>query len=165
MIQLSSQATRLEFHRAIASLLRLLHCRDRDEICCFGLTPAQYYVLDTLAEGPRGVGELARAHGVAISTMTRVLQGLQARRLVALRTEPRDGRRRKATLTARGSQRWRAIRQAVLATEARIFDQFDAQGRQAIVTAMQRLVEGFAGGACCPPRTGSAPGADRGREP
>ncbi|MBI5379820.1 MAG: MarR family transcriptional regulator, partial [Nitrospirae bacterium] len=135
-----------------------------DAICCFGLTPAQYYVLETLADESMGVGDLARAHGVAISTMTRVLQGLQAKRLVATRQEPRDGRRRQAALTARGKQRWRTIRQAVLATEARIFNQFDSRGQQAIVTAIKRLLEGFNGRGCCPPQTAASPVTNRRRK-
>lgn len=153
MIQLSSPPELLDFHRTLSFLLRLLHCRDRDEICCFGLTPTQYYVLETLAEEPQGVGELARAHGVAISTMTRVLQGLQAKRLVATRQEPRDGRRRKAALTARGKQRWRAIRQAVLDAEARMLGRFDAPGRRALVSVLQQLTASVGGGTCCLPET------------
>jgi DNA-binding MarR family transcriptional regulator len=153
MVQLSSPAELLDFHRAISSLLRLLHCRDRNAICCFGLTPAQYYVLETLAGESLGVGDLARAHGVAISTMTRVLQGLQARRLVALRPEPRDGRRRRAALTAQGKQRWRTIRQAVLATEARMLSHLDANRQRAVVDVLKTLTACFADGTCCTTET------------
>jgi DNA-binding MarR family transcriptional regulator len=85
--------------------------------------------------------------------MTRVLQGLQARRLVALRPEPRDGRRRRAALTAQGKQRWRTIRQAVLATEARMLSHLDANRQRAVVDVLKMLTACFADGTCCATET------------
>jgi len=67
------------------------------------LSPAQQLTLEALREGPLSVGELAARTGVALSTATRMVQGLGRLGLVAgVEVEGADRRRRYAELTGVG---------------------------------------------------------------
>jgi DNA-binding MarR family transcriptional regulator len=70
-------------------LLRSLATIDRQA----GLTAARLSALSVIVfAGPRSLGELAAAEGVAGPTMTRIVDGLVAGGLAERRPDPRDGR-------------------------------------------------------------------------
>lgn len=66
------------------------------------LSPAQQLTLLTLRDGPLGVSEVAQGTGVAVSTATRMLQGLRRMGLVEPDVAGNDRRRRSTRLTAEG---------------------------------------------------------------
>lgn len=70
-------------------LLRSLAAVDRQA----GLTPARLSALSVIVfAGPRQLGELAAAEGVAGPTMTRIVDGLVGGGLAERRPDPGDGR-------------------------------------------------------------------------
>jgi DNA-binding MarR family transcriptional regulator len=94
-----------------------------DRLC--GLTPARLSALSVLVfGGPRTLGALAAAEGVAGPTMTRIVDGLIGEGLAERRPHPTDGRAVTIVATEAGDSLMRA-----------------AQGRRtdAIVTGLSRL--------------------------
>jgi len=86
-------------------LLRSLASVDR----LAGLTPARLSALSVIVfGGPRPLGELAAAEGVAGPTMTRIVDGLVAGGLAERRPDPRDGRAALIAATAPGEDLMRA---------------------------------------------------------
>ena len=72
---------------------------------------SQYITLKTLAHGPAGVGELARAAYVHPGGMTRLLDKLEERGLVAREAVPGDRRALQVHLTDAGRVIWNEISQ------------------------------------------------------
>ncbi len=67
------------------------------------LTGPQHLTLAALAAGPLGIGDLASATGVAVSSATRMVQGLERLELVAeAAVRLTDRRRRRVELTPAG---------------------------------------------------------------
>jgi DNA-binding MarR family transcriptional regulator len=86
-------------------LLRSLAAVDRQA----GLTPARLSALSVIVfGGPRSLGELAAAEGVAGPTMTRIVDGLVAGGLAERRPDPRDGRAVLIAATPAGESLMRA---------------------------------------------------------
>ena len=76
-------------HSGSIHLLRALQAVDSAS----GLTPARLSALSVLVfSGPKTLGALARAEGVAGQTMTRIVDGLVSEGLVNRRADVRDGR-------------------------------------------------------------------------
>ncbi len=86
-------------------LLRSLAAVDRQA----GLTPARLSALSVIVfGGPRSLGELAAAEGVAGPTMTRIVDGLVAGGLAERRPDARDGRAVLIAATPTGESLMRA---------------------------------------------------------
>jgi len=68
------------------------------------ISPPQQLALLVLHDGPRGIGEVARGTGVAVSSATRMVQGLERAGFVVRHEGGADGdrRRRPVALTAEG---------------------------------------------------------------
>lgn len=82
-------------------LLRSLAAVDR----LAGLTPARLSALSVLVfTGPRTLGELAAAEGVAGPTMTRIVDGLAGLGLAGRRRHPSDGRAVEIAATGDGER-------------------------------------------------------------
>jgi DNA-binding MarR family transcriptional regulator len=87
------------FHSAAIHALR--HVRREDPFT--GVPPAQLSALSVLVfAGPRTPGELAAAEQVRPPTMTRIVQGLEADRLVRRERDADDGRVHRLHATAKG---------------------------------------------------------------
>src|SRR5574341_634957 len=92
-------------HRATKELIKRYQFRDRNQICCHGLSVSQCYVLDALAEeGDLTMQRLAQRMGLAVSTMTRVVGQLVRRGYVRRRPDPVGRRVVHVTLTPRGRE-------------------------------------------------------------
>ena len=64
-------------HRALTDFVRQYQFRNRNEICCYGITVSQCYLLDTLStHGPLSMQEAATHLCLKISTVTRLVDGL-----------------------------------------------------------------------------------------
>src|SRR3981189_2189583 len=85
-------------------LSRILGQVGPDEVCCDGLSQRQCSILRTLVaqEGAR-ISDLAASSGISPSAMTRVLEKLEARKLVErVRGAQADGRAATVKITAAG---------------------------------------------------------------
>jgi len=124
------------FGDELVGLSRLFGVFERDAICCGSVSVSQCVVLQTLLAEPADVSNLARALGVTNSAMTRLLDGLEQRELVARERTSDDRRRVHLTLTEPGrmeAERLRDLtRQAVKNMLAQIPEAKHAQVLESI---------------------------------
>ena len=92
-------------YRLIHDIYVLLDAGDRRVLEQFKLTPSQYRVLTLLAAEPEWrLIDLSQAMLCARSTITRVVDGLEAAGLVCRIDHPADRRAQRLTLTAEGRE-------------------------------------------------------------
>jgi DNA-binding MarR family transcriptional regulator len=113
-------------------LLRSLAAVDR----LAGLTPARLSALSVIVfAGPRSLGALAAAEGVAGPTMTRIVDGLVAHGLAERRPDPGDGRAVVIAPTAAGESLMRAAAGRRIATIASAIAGLPAADRRRLAAA------------------------------
>jgi DNA-binding MarR family transcriptional regulator len=117
-------------------LLRGMRAVDRES----GLTPARLSALSVLVfGGPRGLGALARAEGVAGPTMTRIVDGLVAAGLAERRPHPADGRAVLVAPTPDGTALMHAARDRRVEAIAAALAQLPRRDRERLVRAAPLL--------------------------
>jgi DNA-binding MarR family transcriptional regulator len=113
--------------RIVVSLPRLL---ETDILRATGLTSNEYITLMSLSEAPNRevrMADLANATALSPSRMTRLVDDLQSRSLVAKRPSSSDGRGNVATLTNEGLAKLKAAYPEHLGSvRRRVFDHIDA---------------------------------------
>lgn len=103
-----------------------------------GLTLSQFSVLNHFVRlgGERSPASLASAFQVTRPTMTNTLQRLESAGLVAIRSDPGDGRAKIVTITEAG----RALREACVAAQVPLLAELDALlPRDDLVALLPRL--------------------------
>jgi DNA-binding MarR family transcriptional regulator len=127
----------LDSIRRIVQFIRL-SARSADRA---GISAAQLFVLHKLAESPAlSVNELAARTLTHQSSVSVVLQRLQARRLVARRRGGEDGRRVEVSLTARGQQLLRRVPDASQARLIAGVSRLPARQRRELARGLRSLV-------------------------
>src|SRR3954468_8455472 len=105
--------------RLHSSAIHLLR-RVRKQDVATGEGPARLSALSVLVfAGPQTLGELAAAEQVKPPTMSRIVAGLARSRLVEIKRDPQDARRRQIRATTKGThllQKGRKMRIEYLAT-------------------------------------------------
>jgi MarR family transcriptional regulator, 2-MHQ and catechol-resistance regulon repressor len=96
------QVNHIELYRALSELARRYQFRNRDEVCCYGLTVSQCYALQTLAGEPLTSGGLSAALGLDISSTTRLVDQLVRKRLVLRKRSADDARVKNIEITDAG---------------------------------------------------------------
>lgn len=139
---LTDQARR--FYHVFADLVRAYQFRDREETCCHGLSVSQCYTLDTLERhGALSMGELAGHLYLEISSMTRVVDQLVARKLVARITDAADRRVCRVQIARKGRALIAQVRADIVKEHERVLREVSAEGREAVITVLSRLREAF----------------------
>src|SRR5215475_2953438 len=88
---LPTQAKQL--HQALTHLVKKYQFRDRNDICCYGISVSQCHTLEVLGEhGTQTMQSLAQYLHLAVSTVTRVVDQLVDKALVERRTGATDRR-------------------------------------------------------------------------
>jgi DNA-binding MarR family transcriptional regulator len=124
--------------RLTKDLLRKFQMRDRNEITCCGVSVSQCYTLDTLGEhGEMSMVQLARKMFLDKSTMTRVVDGLIERELVARRFDENDRRVIYVTLTAAGRKLLAGIRAQQLNSLRQILERIPISERQKLLAGLE----------------------------
>lgn len=101
------------------------------------LTPSQLSAMAVLLNtGPQLMGELAAAEKVAPPSMTRVVNGLEERGLVARHADPRDRRQSRVTLTDTGRELLLALRRRRSEWLALRITELDADDRDVLRRAV-----------------------------
>jgi DNA-binding MarR family transcriptional regulator len=141
-------------HRAAKELIVRYQFRDRNQICCHGLSVSQCYVLDALAEhGDLTMQRLAQRMHLAVSTMTRVVAQLVRRGYARRRPDPEDGRVVHVTITPRGKEIMAAINRSLVESQRAILKALPPgqwEGATAVIEALGRGVREWQA-TCCPP--------------
>jgi len=136
--QLEQQAR--ELHQVVTELVKKYQFRDRNEICCYGVSVSQCYALAAIGErGQVTMGELAGQLHLTVSTMTRVVDQLVAKELVKRWFDPNDRRVCCVELTASGRKLLDQIRGELLATEKDILRKIKPEAREAVLSALREL--------------------------
>lgn len=109
-----------------------------------GVSPSQESALSTIKRlGKPTLGELAQAEQVQPPTMTRVIAGMEASRLIARMGDDEDRRVIRVELTAKGRatlERIKSLKNAYLAQQIATLSQEDRARAAALVTLLERLV-------------------------
>ena len=136
--QLAEQAQQL--HQALTHLVQQYQFRDRNDICCYGISVSQCHTLAALGEhGPLTMQALAKYLHLAVSTVTRVVGPLVDRGMLERRTGARDRRICEVALTPRGSELLRTIQGELIAREQAVLARIPAASRAHVVWAIEAL--------------------------
>jgi DNA-binding MarR family transcriptional regulator len=135
---LSEQADQL--HRAITALVKKYQFRDRNDICCYGISVSQCYTLEVLREyGALSMQALADQLQLAVSTVTRIVDQLVDKRLVERQSDPRDRRICQVQLTAEGQRLLHTVRKELVAREQAILQRLPTASRDHVIWAIAEL--------------------------
>lgn len=144
------------FHRVLTELIRVYQFRDRDAICCHGVSVTQCHALAAMAETEGlTLNELAAELYLEKSTVSRIVKKLEEKGLVDRSRHPEDGRAVQLTLTPEGGQLHDAIHRDLLEEQRRLLADFDPGVRESMIQFMDRLKREAAsridttGGQCC----------------
>ncbi len=137
---LQQQAEKMD--RLTKDLMRKFQMRDRNEIICCGVSVSQCYTLDMLGEhGEMSMVQLARKMFLDKSTMTRVIDGLVERELVARRFDDSDRRLIYVALTLKGRELREGIRAQQLHSLRQILERIPANERQKLLEGLGIFAE------------------------
>ena len=138
---------------AVQALVRRFSLVERSDIACCGMTVAQAATLEALtgSDGLR-LGVLCRRLGITASTLTRNLQRLRDRGLVALEADAGDRRASRVALTESGRRAAADLARQEAGFAASIVDALGSSGTAEVLAAMERLLGAIrtASEGCCP---------------
>lgn len=132
-------------------LARILGQVGPDEVCCGGLSQRQCAILRTLVaqEGAR-ISDLAASSCISPSAMTRVLEKLEARKLVGrVRGTLADGRAASVKITAAGRRVRQQLDELMRERTRTIIAAIPAKQRAGILDALKLLNDVIAASGCC----------------
>jgi len=134
-----------DLHRladTLNALATLYQFRSLDEPLYDALTVSQSYCLRQLYfRGARTMGELAAELQVQLSTMTGVIDQLEAKRLVQRARHPSDRRSLHVTLTARGRKLYQAAHEAFLSHLEPLFQGRSLAEREKILSFLAEVIQ------------------------
>lgn len=121
MIEINPDEAAERLHRLTKDLIRRYQFRDWNQICCYGISISQCYILDALAEeGDLTMQQLARRMFKSVSTMTRVVGQLVRRGYVKRRQDAEDRRVVHVSITPQGKAIAAAVNRDLIETQKAI---------------------------------------------
>ncbi len=139
---LRQQAGRL--YRSFAELARRYQFRDREEICCHGISVSQCYTLEALNEhAPLTMGELADHLHLKISTMTRIVDRLVEQKLGRRVEDAKDRRICRVRLAPKGQRLMSTIQSELIDVHETVLRSIAPGSRDAVISAMESLLAAF----------------------
>ncbi len=140
-IRLGEGAERL--HRLTKELIRRYQFRDWNQICCYGISISQCYILDVLAEeGDLTMQQLAKRMFKSVSTMTRVVSQLVRRGYVRRRQDPEDRRVVHVSITPQGKAVVAAINRDLIETQKAILQAIPSDQWAGAFKLLEALAQG-----------------------
>ncbi|MHC4415241.1 MAG: MarR family winged helix-turn-helix transcriptional regulator [Planctomycetota bacterium] len=139
---LPRQAERL--YQVFAELVRGYQFRDREGICCHGLSVSQCYTLEALqTQGPATMGELAGRLYLEVSSMTRIVDHLVANKLATRVADAGDRRVCRVQITRKGRDLVSRVRAELVKDHELILGEIPSESREAVISAMSHLLSAF----------------------
>ncbi|HET9697578.1 MAG TPA: MarR family winged helix-turn-helix transcriptional regulator [Terriglobales bacterium] len=132
-------------------LARILGQVGPDEVCCEGLSQRQCSILRILVaqEGAR-ISDLAATSGITPSAMTRVLEKLEARKLVErVRGSQEDGRAASVRITDAGRRTRQQLDDLMRERTTQIIESIPKQKRAQILESLELLNNAIESTGCC----------------
>ncbi len=131
-----------DFRDSIAELVKKYQFRDRNETVAYGISVSQAYALRCLSrDGPLVMKELARDLHLTVSTLTRVVDQLVAKKLARRSRSEEDRRLCRVELTARGRALWRRLEDELMEIDEEILSQLSSGERDAVIGVLRLLAE------------------------
>jgi DNA-binding MarR family transcriptional regulator len=129
-----------KFHSLIIELIKKYQFRDRNEVTAWGISVSQCYVLETLHfKGALTMKNLAEQMHLTISTITRLVDQLERKKLVKREQDPTDLRVRLITLTTKGESVFLKSWKNVFESEKRIFNNIMPEHRKVLLVLLKDL--------------------------
>ncbi len=136
--RLTQQAQQL--HQALTQLVKKYQFRDRNDICCYGISVSQCYTLEALGEhGTSTMQTLAQHLHLAVSTVTRVVDNLVEKGLVERHMSARDRRVCQVALTPDGVDLLHKLQGELIAREQTVLQRIPAASRDHVIRAIEEL--------------------------
>ena len=126
-----------EFSLLVGQLIRGLNLLNRDQKICYGVTMPQCWTIETLAQkGTLTMNELSHKMGVAISTMTRIINILTRDEIVRRETNPQDRRQVYIELTEKGTSLASKLRKCSYKYCREVLNQIPEEKRKKVVESL-----------------------------
>lgn len=130
-------------HRLTKELVRRYQFRDWNQICCYGISISQCYILDALVEdGDHTMQQLAKRMFKSVSTMTRVVSQLVRRGYVKRRQDPQDRRIVHVSVTPQGKAIVAAVNRDLIETQKSILEGIPADQWDGAFKVLEALSQG-----------------------
>jgi MarR family 2-MHQ and catechol resistance regulon transcriptional repressor len=95
----------LDLYRSLSELARRYQFRNRDEVCCYGLTVSQCYALQALQQRQTLTSSALAYHlNLDLSSTTRLIDRLVRKKLVARTRSGADARVKEVSITPAGER-------------------------------------------------------------
>jgi DNA-binding MarR family transcriptional regulator len=143
-----------EFDSILKNLLRKVNKIDRNEKVCYGVTVSQCLIIDILHNQKElSMNKLGGETGLAISTLTRIVDLLVRDKLVKRSRSSDDRRKVILTLTAKGKELQNKLHLCSLEYTGEILSKIPANKREDIIQALKLLESAVSNRAlaCCIP--------------
>jgi DNA-binding MarR family transcriptional regulator len=135
----------VRLHRSLNEFVRQYQFRNKNEICCYGITVSGCYLLQALSEkGPLSMQELATQLFLKISTVTRLVDGLVKKKLVRRRRAAEDKRVVRVELTEAGLRVHQKVTEDLLSREQELLASLNEDVREGVVDAIAMLLQRIA---------------------
>ncbi len=136
--RLPEQAKQL--HQALTHLVQTYQFRDRNDICCYGISVSQCHTLEALGEhGTQTMHALAENLHLAVSTVTRVVDQLVDKGLAERHTGATDRRVCEVALTPSGEKLLGTLQGELIAREQAVLERLPATSRAHVIWAIEAL--------------------------
>ena len=130
----------LQFHQQIVELIKKYQFRDRNQICCFGISVSQCYILETLhTHGPLTMNELAKKMYLKISTITRVVEQLVKKNYARREEGLNDRRVRLIKLTNEGKTIYKKAWENIFESEKVILKSIPSEHKAVLIDVLRKL--------------------------
>lgn len=127
-------------YEAVNQLIRVHQFRDRDRICCYDVSVAQCYALETLVkQGPLRLQSLAQEMFLDKSTASRVVDSLQRKGYVTRVEDATDRRAVQLEPTSEGRKLYQTIRADLVAEESAMIEHLEPEVLDAALNLLHQL--------------------------
>jgi len=131
-----------EIYRALSGLARRYQFRNRDEVCCYGLTVSQCYALEELHDvGKMPSSDLALRLSLDLSSTTRLVDQLVRKKLAVRTKSPEDARIREIEITEAGKRLISRIQDDLVGVVSQALNEFPTEVRKVLPQVLRRLTK------------------------
>jgi DNA-binding MarR family transcriptional regulator len=139
------QKDALALYHALNELIRIYQFRDRDRVCCHGISITQCYGLEALVRhGALMLNELADYLYLDKSTTSRVVDSLEHKGYVSRLVHPNDSRALELKATPAGVRLHRLIMDEILEEQEHLLSDLSPEVRRALPGILRTLAQAVA---------------------
>lgn len=130
----------IEFSKALGKLIRKVSRVDRDEKICYGVTVSQCHIIEVLSErGLLSMNELSSKLGLAVSTLTRILDVMVRNGIVDRNRDSADRRKVLVKLSKTGEVLSKKLKKCSHEYSLQILEKIPLEKRMDIIESLKLL--------------------------